>query len=45
MSYSNKTFIGNLEIKKEMKYKDLLCNLISEDFLGNKKYICHHPNT
>lgn len=43
MSYSNKTFIGELEIKKEIKYKDLLCNLISEDFLNNKKYKFKYP--
>ena len=43
MSYTNKTFIGELEIKKEMKYKDLLCNLISEDFLNNKKYHFKYP--
>lgn len=43
MSYANKTFIGELEIKKEMKYKDLLCNLISEDFLNNKKYQFKYP--
>ena len=43
MSYSNKIFIGELELKKEMKYKDLLCNLISEDFLNNKKYQFKFP--
>ena len=43
MSYANKTFIGELELKKEMKYKDLLCNLISEDFLNNKKYQFKFP--
>ena len=43
MSYSNKTFIGELELKKEMKYKDLLCTLISEDFLNNKKYQFKFP--
>ena len=43
MSYSNKTFIGELELKKEMKYKDLLCDLISEDFLNNKKYKFKYP--
>lgn len=43
MSYANKTFIGELEIKKEMKYKDLLCDLISEDFLNNKKYKFKYP--
>ena len=43
MSYTNKTFIGDLEIKKEMKYKDLLCTLISEDFLNNKKYKFKYP--
>ena len=43
MSYTNKTFIGELELKKEMKYKDLLCTLISEDFLNNKKYQFKYP--
>ena len=43
MSYSNKTFIGELELKKEMKYKDLLCTLVSEDFLNNKKYKFKYP--
>ena len=43
MSYTNKTFIGDLEIKKEMKYKDILCTLISEDFLNNKKYKFKYP--
>ena len=43
MSYSNKTFIGELELKKEMKHKDLLCDLISEDFLNNKKYQFKFP--
>ena len=43
MSYTNKTFIGDLEIKKEMKYKDLLCTLVSEDFLNNKKYKFKYP--
>lgn len=43
MSYSNKTFIGELELKKEMKYKDLLCTLVSEDFLNNKKYQFKYP--
>ena len=43
MSYTNKTFIGELEIKKEMKYKDLLCTLVSEDFLNNKKYQFKYP--
>ena len=43
MSYTNKTFIGELEIKKEMKYKDILCNLISEDFLNNKIYKFKYP--
>ena len=43
MSYANKTFIGELELKKEMKYKDLLCDLISEDFLNNKKYQFKYP--
>ena len=43
MSYSNKIFIGELELKKEMKYKDLLCTLISEDFLNNKKYKFKYP--
>ena len=43
MSYANKIFIGELELKKEMKYKDLLCNLISEDFLNNKKYQFKYP--
>ena len=43
MSYSNKIFIGELELKKEMKYKDLLCTLISEDFLNNKKYQFKYP--
>ena len=43
MSYTNKTFIGELEIKKEMKYKDLLCTLVSEDFLNNKKYKFKYP--
>lgn len=43
MSYTNKTFIGELEIKKEMKYKDLLCDLISEDFLNNKTYKFKYP--
>ena len=45
MSYTNKTFIGDLEIKKEMKYKDLLCTLVSEDFLNNKKYKFKYPIT
>lgn len=43
MSYSNKTFIGELELKKEMKYKDLLCTLVSEDFLNNKTYKFKYP--
>ena len=43
MSYSNKIFIGELELKKEMKYKDLLCTLVSEDFLNNKKYQFKYP--
>ena len=43
MSYTNKTFIGELEIKKELKYKDLLCTLVSEDFLNNKKYKFRYP--
>ena len=43
MSYANKTFIGDLEIKKEMKYKDILCDLISEDFLNNKTYQFKFP--
>ena len=43
MSYANKTFIGELEITKAMRYKDLLCTLISEDFLGNKKYAFKQP--
>ena len=43
MSYTNKTFIGDLEIKKEMKYKNLLCTLVSEDFLNNKKYKFKYP--
>lgn len=43
MSYTNKTFIGELELKKEMKYKDLLCDLVSEDFLNNKKYQFKYP--
>lgn len=43
MSYANKTFIGDLEIKKEMNYKDILCTLISEDFLNNKKYKFKYP--
>ena len=38
-NFANKTFIGEIEITKEMRYKDLLCTLISEDFLGNKKYV------
>lgn len=42
-NFANKTFIGELEITKEMKYKDLLCTLISEDFLGNKKYAFKQP--
>lgn len=45
MSYANKTFIGDLELKKEMKYKDLLCTLVSEDFLNNKKYKFKYPIT
>lgn len=43
MSYTNKNFIGKLEIKKEIKYKDLLCDLISEDFLNNKIYKFKYP--
>lgn len=43
MSYANKTFIGDLEIKKEIKYKDILCTLISKDFLNNKKYKFKYP--
>ena len=43
MSYTNKTFIGELELKKEMKYKDLLCTLVSEDFLNNKTYKFKYP--
>ena len=43
MSYTNKIFIGDLEIKKEMKYKDILCILISEDFLNNKTYKFKYP--
>lgn len=43
MSCSNKIFIGNLKINKEPKNKDLLCSLISEDFLGNKKYEFKFP--
>lgn len=43
MSYTNKVFIGELELKKEMKYKDLLCDLISKDFLNNKKYQFKFP--
>ena len=43
MGYTNRTFIGELEIKKEMKYKDILCDLISEDFLNNKKYKFKYP--
>lgn len=43
MSYANRIFIGDLEIKKEMKYKDLLCDLISKDFLNNKKYNFKYP--
>lgn len=43
MSYTNKTFIGELELKKEMKYKDFLCTLVSEDFLNNKKYKFKYP--
>ena len=43
MSYTNKTFIGQLEIKKEMKYKDIICTLISEDFLNNKTYKFKYP--
>ena len=42
-NFANKTFIGEIEITKEMRYKDLLCTLISEDFLGNKKYVFKHP--
>ena len=42
-NFANKTFIGDLEIKKEMKYKDLLCDLVSEDFLNNKKYKFKYP--
>ena len=42
-NFTNKTFIGELEITKEMKYKDLLCTLISEDFLNNKKYQFKYP--
>ena len=43
MSYANKTFIGDLEIKKEMKYKNILCTLVSEDFLNNKTYKFKYP--
>ena len=32
-----------MELKKEMKYKDLLCTLVSEDFLNNKKYQFKYP--
>lgn len=42
-NFANKTFIGELEITKEMKYKDLLCDLISEDFLNNKTYKFKYP--
>ena len=43
MSYTNKIFIGDLEIKKEMKYKNILCTLVSEDFLNNKTYKFKYP--
>lgn len=43
MSYTNKTFIGELEIRKEIRHKDLLCDLISEDFLNNKIYKFKYP--
>lgn len=43
MSYANKIFIGELELKKEMKYRDLLCTLVSEDFLNNKTYKFKYP--
>lgn len=43
MSYTNKVFIGELEINKEIKNKDLLCTLISTDFLNNKKYKFNYP--
>lgn len=42
-NFANKTFIGELEITKEMRYKDLLCTLISEDFLNNKTYKFKYP--